>query len=239
MIPKKIHYCWFGKGEKPDSIKYHIQSWKDKCPDYEIVEWNEHNFDINKNLYCRQAYEYKKWAFVSDYARLWILYNHGGIYLDTDVEVKRNFDSLLTQSGFSGFESDKHVSTAIIASEKGHNYIGELLNSYQNRVFIKDDGELDTSTNVEHITKIAIDNGLILNDSKQSIKGFIYYPQVYFSPYNDITGSIISSDKTYTIHWFSKSWVDKRLKNRLKVTRCIRRIFGVNSLNWFKKVWYK
>ena len=105
MIPKKIHYCWVGGNSKPPLVKKCIQSWKKYCPDYEIIEWNESNYDISKNIYMKQAYEAKKWAFVTDYMRLDIIYEHGGIYLDTDVELIKNIDDLLSNEAFAGIES--------------------------------------------------------------------------------------------------------------------------------------
>ena len=114
MISKKIHYVWFGRGEKNERIKHCIESWKKYLPDYEIIEWNEDNFDINLNDFTKQAYESKKWAYVSDVARLWVLYNEGGIYFDTDVEVYQPLDIFLNQEGFMGFESEHYLSTATI-----------------------------------------------------------------------------------------------------------------------------
>jgi mannosyltransferase OCH1-like enzyme len=236
MIPKTIHYCWFGRKPKPNDVNKYIKSWRKFCPDYEIIEWNEDNFDVSHNAYCRQAYEVRKWAFVSDYARLWVLYNHGGIYLDTDVEVVKSFDRFLNEKGFSGFESNDHVSTGIMASEKGGAFIGELLATYSNRIFIKSNGEYDISTNVKAITDVAIKNKLILNGQKQTIQNFTYYPQNFFSPFDDTTGKVLSTNDTYTIHWFSKSWLEPNLVRRVKVTRVFHRIFGVNCFTWLRKI---
>lgn len=111
MIPKIIHYCWFGGKPLPDEVKYYISTWQKYCPDYEIKEWNESNFDVNQNQYCREAYETKKWAFVSDYARLKILYEYGGIYMDTDVEVCKPLDHLASYGFWSGFESESQIQT--------------------------------------------------------------------------------------------------------------------------------
>ena len=118
MIPKIIHYCWFGGKKKPENVEQYILSWKNKCPDYEIREWNENNFDIKSNCFCKEAYEKKKWAFVSDYARLAILYKYGGIYMDTDVEVIKPFDNLLTYQAFLCFESSKMVSIGTLGAKK-------------------------------------------------------------------------------------------------------------------------
>ena len=131
-IPKKLHYCWFGGNEMPKQYKEWIDSWKKYCPDYEIIEWNESNYDITKNKYMYQAYQQKKWGFVPDYARLDIIYNHGGIYLDTDVEVRRNLDDLLYQDGFVGFERDEFVNFGSgFGAIRGLPIIKELLDYYE------------------------------------------------------------------------------------------------------------
>ena len=128
MIPKKIHYCWFGGNPKPKLAEKCIKSWKKYCPDYELVEWNETTFDIDSApLFVRQAFESKKWAFITDYVRLWAMYNYGGIYMDTDVEVVKPLDRFLSEKAFSGFESSNYVPTGIMASEKDNPVIGELL----------------------------------------------------------------------------------------------------------------
>lgn len=236
MIPKVIHYCWFGHADKPDSVKRYIESWRKYCPNYQIVEWNEDNFDISQNLYCKQAYEAKKWAFVSDYTRLWVLYHYGGIYMDTDVEVIQSLDSFLNEKGFSGFESPIHVPTGIMASEKGLEFIGELLNEYNNRLFFKLNGEYDMSTNVESITATSVKHGLIQNGKKQTISDFTYYPQDFFCPFDNATGRIMKTKDTYTIHWFSKTWLEPKLVRRLKITRIFHRLFGVNCFYWLKRL---
>lgn len=127
MIPKKIHYCWFGGNPYPEDFLKYLESWKKYCPNYEIIEWNEKTFDINLNKYVKEAYECKKWAFVTDYVRLWAIYNYGGIYMDTDVEVLRPLDSFLECQAFSGFERENAVPTGIMAGEKGQSAIKDLL----------------------------------------------------------------------------------------------------------------
>lgn len=157
MIPKIIHYCWFGGNPLPEEAKYYISTWEKYCPDYEIKEWNENNFDVNQNQYCREAYEAKKWAFVSDYARLKILYDHGGIYMDTDVEVCKNFDDLREYEFWSGFESEIQIQTGIMASCKDNKLLRYLLSYYDNKHFKNKDGSYDTTTNVITITKMVKD----------------------------------------------------------------------------------
>ena len=160
MIPKIIHYCWFGGNPLPKSAEKCIKSWKKYCPDYEIIEWNESNFDINSNQYVREAYENKKYAFVTDYVRLYAMYNYGGIYMDTDVEVLKPLDCFLDNHAFSGFESSGYIPTGLMASEKEFPLFRELLKYYGNRAFVNPDGSFDTTTNtlvMVIIIAIAID----------------------------------------------------------------------------------
>ena len=145
MIPKIIHYCWFGGKPLPEDAKKYIESWEKYCPDYKICRWDESTFDINEIPYVKEAYEAKKWAFITDYVRLYVLKNIGGIYMDTDVEVIKNLDCFLNEKGFSGFEKIDAVPTGIMAAEKNHPFIIELLHDYDNLHFLKDDGTLDLS----------------------------------------------------------------------------------------------
>ena len=138
-IPKIIHYCWFGGKDKPEVIKKYINSWKEKLRDYEIKEWNESNFDISSNIFVKQAYESGKYAFVSDYVRVYALYNYGGIYMDTDVEVKQPFsDEILGNDSFWGFEEKNYIATSTIGTKKGNKLIKRFLDSYDGKAFIKE-----------------------------------------------------------------------------------------------------
>lgn len=217
MIPKTIHYCWFGKNPLPDFAKKCIESWKKNCSEYTIIQWNEDNFDIGSNQYVKEAYEQKKWAFVTDYVRLYVLYHFGGIYMDTDVEVLKPIDIFLEQEAFSGFESSIQVPTGIMASEKGHSFVGELLNDYKNRTFIKENGELDYTSNVITITKHCVEKGLILNNSKQIIKNFTFYPSEFFCPKDWKTQELNITENSYTIHHFDGSWLPKTEKMKIKL----------------------
>ena len=143
MIPKIIHYCWFGGNDKSELVERCISSWKKYCPDYKIIEWNENNYNVNKNKYTKYAYERQKWAFVSDYVRLYVIYKYGGIYMDTDVEVVKNLDKFLKYESFSGFESTKYIPTGIMGGEKNSRWIKYLLSYYDNKSFINEDGTLD------------------------------------------------------------------------------------------------
>lgn len=206
MIPKKIHYCWFGKNPLPELAQNCIASWKKYCPDYEIIEWNEENFDLSSNKYVQEAYEAKKWAFVSDYVRLYALVNHGGVYMDTDVELLKPIDRFLEHKAFSGFEAADRIPTGIMACEKEHPLFTELLHDYDNRRFLLDNGEYDTTTNVTTITNICLEHGLLLNNQTQTVCGFTLYPNDYFCPKDAITKDIHLTENSYCIHHFDGSW---------------------------------
>lgn len=226
MIPKIIHYCWFGGKEKPKCVLKMINSWKKYCPDYEIKEWNELNFDISINQYCKEAYQSGKWAFVSDVARLYALYTEGGIYLDTDVEVVKSLDSLLSNDVFLGFEGTQLVATSCIGAKKKHPFISLFLNSYSKRVFIQNN-KLDTLPNVEVLTQLLIEQyGLKLNGCSQEFDSIKIYSKDYFSPYDYVNGRLKKTNNTYTIHWFSQSWIKRNYINRL-LAQLFHRILGV------------
>lgn len=235
MIPRVIHYCWFGRGEKPKLAQKCIASWKKFCPDYEIIEWNEDNFDINCCPYVKEAYESKKYAFVTDYVRLFAMYTKGGIYMDTDVEVTRPLDEFLVCKAFSGFESIKSVPTGIMASEKGLPIIKELLDYYNGKHFLKNDGSMDTTTNCVSITNIMLEHGLKLDGKLQTIADFTFYPSDYFCPFVNDTGVLNKTKNTAAIHWFNKSWLPQSIRVRSKVTRVFHRLFGVDCFRWLKR----
>lgn len=206
MIPKTIHYCWFGHGPKPQLALKCIESWRRMCPDFEIIEWNEDNFDISSNRYVREAYEAKKWAFVTDYVRLWALYNFGGIYMDTDVEVLKPLDSFLTHQAFSGFENDTQISTGIMACEKGNDIFKELLDYYNDATFILPDGHLNLTTNVVTITNQMKAHGFVPNNRYQVLDGFALYPNNTFCPDLSRLADKKYMAETVTIHHFAGSW---------------------------------
>lgn len=227
MIPKKIHYCWFGGNPRPKGVQKYIETWKKFCPDYEIKEWNEQNFDIHRNRYTEEAYQQKKWAFVSDVARIYALYTEGGIYMDTDVEVVKNLDQLLNTRGFLGFEGTQWIATNLVGFEAGHEALKKFLDAYDHRSFVKADGTLDQTTNVEELTKLLVgEYHLILNGQKQHLTGgIVIYPTDYFSPYDYIQGKLNRTEHTYTIHWFSQSWIGQS-PLRKKIAQLIHRITG-------------
>jgi len=217
MIPKIIHYCWFGGNPLPELAQQCISSWKKYCPDYEIKEWNESNFDLNSCDYVREAYEAKKWAFITDYVRLYAMVTEGGIYMDTDVEVIKSLDSFLCHKAFSGFEDEVNIQTGIMACEKDFPLFIKLLEDYNNRHFILKDGKFDLTTNVITITNLCKEYGFIGNNTKQDICGLILYPHDVFCPKSHVTGKIKLTNNTVTIHHFSGSWKSKESKISTKI----------------------
>ena len=214
MIPKIIHYCWFGGNPLPEDAARCIESWKKYCPGFEIRAWNESNFDVNCCRYVQEAYAAKKWAFVTDYVRLYALVNEGGIYMDTDVEVLRPLDRFLDHQAFSGFESSGNIQTGIMACEKGYAPFKELLDEYENRPFKKENGELNMTTNVVYITNLFSRYGLKLDNTYQEVQGFALYPMDYFCAKSFHTGIVHATENTYTIHHFAGSWLSDESKRR-------------------------
>ncbi len=239
MIPKIIHYCWFGSGEMPELAQTCIASWHNYMPDWEYKLWNEDNFDINQIAYTRESYAAKKFAFVSDYVRLWALCNEGGVYLDTDVEVFKPFDDLLSYGAFAGFEGSKRVpiGTCVMASEANGIWVKEMFDAYQNRSFIDSDGSFDMTTNVQFMTAIMSRNGFVQDGREQDYKDLHVFPVDYFSP-RHTTGEYIRTDNTYCEHLGLGSWVETgggwkarvgRILGQKNMTRLIklkRKLFG-------------
>lgn len=221
MIPKKIHYCWFGRGELTSKAKKCIDSWKKYCPDYEIIEWNEDNFDINQNEYTKMCYSEKKFAFLSDYARLMVVYQNGGIYFDVDVEVIKNFDDLLDNHAFFGFETKKFANTGVgFGAEKENPIVKTMIDEYEQLL----DGKHGTIGCPILNTKALEKHGLILNGEMQHLDYATVYPICCFNPYDDPTGRLNKTDDTYSIHWFQKSWMSTKSKIRSKLMKPVHRI---------------
>lgn len=232
MIPKTIHYCWFGRGEKPKLARKCIASWKKFCPDYEIVEWNEDNFDINSTPYTRYCYENKKWAYLSDYVRLAVVYQNGGVYFDTDVEVIAPIDSLLDSKAFFAFENSQNVATGLgFGAEINSQYIRAMMDQYcfdsEADVVLRGCPALNT--------KALLPFGVQLNGNYQNHDGLVVLPVEYMNPYDDPTGRLTITDKTVSIHWYSKSALSKKSILRSKLTRPLHRIFGVDCFKWLKR----
>ena len=205
MIKKTIHYCWFGGNPLPELVKKCIESWKRFCPEYEIKEWNETNFNINCCQYVKEAYEAKKWAFVSDYCRFWVLYQQGGIYLDTDVELIKSLDDL--PESFVGFEDQTICNSGLIrGAQKGDRICAEMLDSYQKDHFLLKDGTYNTQTVCVRETNILKAAGLIQDGKKQTVADTHIYPAEFFSPKSFLTGKLSITTNTYSIHHYNGSW---------------------------------
>ncbi len=241
MIPKIIHYCWFGGNPLPEETKRYIESWKKYCPDYEIKEWNEKNFDVNSNTYVREAYENKKWAFITDYVRLYALYNEGGLYMDTDVELIKSPDSFLSCTAFSGFEDETHIPTALMGSENHGEWVGYLLSYYDDRHFVKPDGTFDNTTNVITITNMTKEKyNIELNNTYQNIEGILtMYPKDYFCPKSYETGNIALTDNTVSIHHFNGSWFGSLENLYLKKQKYYYSKYGGTLGRQKYKKWYR
>lgn len=220
MIPKIIHYCWFGRGKMPKLARKCIKSWKHYCPDYEIKEWNEDNFNLDLIPYAREAYDNHKFAFVADVVRFYALYTEGGIYFDTDVELLRSIDHLLTNSAFTGFESEKDVAMGIVGSERGGRWTKENLDVYKTRHFAKPDGSLDMTTIVKFNTDYLLSQGLRQDNSLQMIPGLItVYPRTFFYPLYWKGNQTFFSEDTVAIHHYAGSWMPKDTVMRHKHPR--------------------
>lgn len=208
MIPKIIHYCWFGGKPKPKSVKKCIKSWKKYCPDFEIKEWNESNFDINSFVYTKEAYQAHKMAFVADVARLKALCGDGGVYMDTDVELVKPLDPFMDLHGFACFESPGKINTGLLACEKGSKWASDNLEQYRNRHFVKADGTLDVTTNVLIISAYMEKLGLNQSNEYQDFPGFFtIFPRTFFCPLDWNGGPSDFTPSTVAIHHFDGSWL--------------------------------
>lgn len=217
-IPKVIHYCWFGRKPMPERNRLCIESWKRHCPDYQIIQWDEDNYDLGKNRYMKQAYEAGKYGYVPDYARIDILYEYGGIYMDTDVELIRSLDELLCLRAYTSFEEYPTVNFGGgSGSEKGFSLLREILDFRENTDFVKPDGSLNRAT-CGYYESVPLERaGLRLDGTLQNIKGMTVFPSEYFHPKSSVTGQIRRTQNTYSIHQFNWSWVEgKQLEEKKK-----------------------
>ena len=233
MIPKIIHYCWFGKKEMPELAYKCIESWKIHLSDYQIIEWNEDNFDYNLLTYTKDAYNAKKYAFVSDVARVKALYEMGGIYLDTDVMVYQNFDSILKHNCVLGFEMSNYIATSFMACVPKHYLMKDFYKLYLDLQFYDENGNIISGTNVSKLTNMLADKGLIKNNKLQQIDDIIIYPTDYFSPYNYAWEYSSKNDKTRCEHMFYVSWMSKRQQIKKKIKKLVR--LTINKLNYRRK----
>ena len=253
MIPKRIHYCWFGRGEMPKLVKRCIKSWKKYCPDWEIILWNEDSFDVNSTIWTKQAYEARKFAFVTDYVRLKALYEQGGVYMDADVELVQPIDEFLQHEAFSGFESAITVPTGIIAARAGQQVIKGWLDWYTDRPYLID-GKPNMDPNVSFMTRDLISRGLRMDDSFQNIDGMAIYPQTWFCPLSLIEVEKKITTNTHAIHHFTSTWRTEKARKdfartkrhqtkwyraliwlRYLPNRSVRKIFGDKSVDAIKQ----
>ena len=219
MIPKVIHYCWFGRNPLPPLAVKCIESWRKYLPDYEIKEWNEDNFDVNIIPYTQEAYKAKKYAFVSDYARFWILYKYGGLYFDTDVEVIKPMDDIIERGAFMGCENEVKGDSPLyvapglgLGCEAGNSVYADLLNLYAPLHFVNSNGSSNLKTVVLYVTEYLESHGLIRENSIQRVKGIFIYPKDFFCPMDYETKKYVFTDKTRTIHHYAASWHSRKDK---------------------------
>lgn len=230
MIPKIIHYCWFGRGEKPELAKKCIASWRKSCPDFEIREWNEGNCDYLSIPFMAEAYAAKKYAFVSDVMRLIVLEQYGGVYFDTDVEVLRDISPLLDDEGFIGFENDQFVNSGQVMAAKAHHpVIRAMIEEYKKLHFANADGTATPVGCPRLNTDVMERFGLIRNGREQVVAGIHVYPADYFNPVDSTTGKLTKTENTYSIHWYSMSWLPKRVQMKAKLGRILRRVLKTGS----------
>lgn len=231
MIPKIIHYCWFGGNPLPALAVKCIESWKKYLPDYEIKEWNEDNFDVHSNQYTTEAYQAKKYAYVSDYARFWALYNEGGLYFDTDVEIIKPLDDIITKGPFMGCEKDgddaegyPEVNPGIVlASTSQHPLIKEIVDLYNSLSFIKENPGSNTGeykTVVNYTSEILIKHGLTTASGIQEVGDITIYPKEYFNPLEHINQLKIT-DNTRTIHHYAGTWISGKDKFKKKIVKLL------------------
>ena len=228
MIPKIIHYCWFGGNSLPNDAKKCIASWKKFFPGYEIKEWNESNFDVNCCDYVKEAYAAKKWAFVSDYTRFWILYHEGGLYFDTDVEVIKDMSDIIAKGAFMGCETDNKCAPGLglganpglgLGANPGLGLYKEILDYYEKIHFFIEGNT--TETVVTHTSKILKSHGWVGNGEIEQIEGVTIYPPEYFCPMDYKTGKLDITPNTRSIHWYTASWQSSYSKAKTKLQQLL------------------
>jgi len=230
MIPKIIHYCWFGGKPLPEEFTGYIEGWKKLCVDYQFMLWNENTFDVNSVPFTRQVAESKKWGFIVDYIRAWAVYHYGGIYLDTDVELLKPLDEFLDNVCFAGFESEEYVTPGtIFAGEKLCAIAKEVMDFYSSRNFINENGSLNLTPSPVIFTKILKKYSLKQNGTFQKLGVFTAYPPEYFNPINYWTHRLEITDKTHSIHHYAASWISDDDKKYADVTAWLCRVFGIRA----------
>nr|WP_299343588.1 glycosyltransferase [Allomuricauda sp.] len=245
MIPKKIHYCWLSGDPFPEQISKCMESWKKHLPDYEWILWDTYRFDLSTSKWAKQAFEHKKYAFAADYIRLHAIYTQGGIYMDTDIEVKKRFDDLLHLPYFIGSEGGGIIEAGVFGSEAGSQWIADCLDFYQNREFLKEDGNFNIQTLPRVMMKQIQKRHLIeemkspitkeLNYSSES-KTLFMFPEDFFCAKNHGTGIVTVTKNTYSVHHFAMSWVSKKRTFLPNLKRRLIKVFGADKINLLIKV---
>lgn len=244
-IPKIIHFCWFGGNPYSPLIKKCMASWERYLPDYELIRWDESNFDINSNRYVQEAYQAKKWAFVSDYVRLYALYHFGGVYMDTDVEVYKSLDRFLVHPAFSGFETEEQIPTGIMGAVKQHSWIANLLSYYEDKSFLLPNGQYDQTTNVVIISNMSDKYGLVRDGSYQIFADGVHmYPREFFCPIAHGSdkrgdGEFHLTQNTYTIHHYAGSWLSAKDRFVLGIKHRLRGLLGDSVYKFIKSTFLR
>ena len=240
MIPKVIHYCWFGRNPLPKMAVKCIESWRKYLPDYEIKEWNEDNFDVSLIPYTRDAYADRKYAFVSDFARFWILYRYGGVYFDTDVEVIKPMDDIIGRGPFMGLEiagPDGKIAPGLgLAAESGDPVYYEIIKGFTCLDYHLPDGSRNPYTMIPMVTDMMRARGLTGTEEIQNVDGIDIYAPDYFNPLDDATGRLRKTENTRTIHWFMKSWLPEERPIKIWIKRVLRRVIGVERMFKLKSI---
>lgn len=240
MIPKIIHYCWFGGNPLPDLAQKCIDSWKKFCPDYEIIRWDESNYDVHKNQFVENAYRSKKWAFLTDYVRLDVVYQMGGVYLDTDVELIKPLDSFLSYQCYMGMEQPGRVNTGLgFGSEKQHPFLLDNMKEYENTNFVRSNGKFSPQTCVDITSKLLEMRGLKKSNSLQIISNVVILPVDFLCPQDMETGKLVITDNSYSIHHYSASWKNNFDMFVYKVGIVLKKIIGENLYKEIAEIKHK
>lgn len=234
MIPKVIHYVWLGNKPKSKKIEKCIASWNKCCPEYEIRQWNETNFDINCNSFLKEAYDAGNYAFASDIIRLMVLFQYGGIYVDADVEMLKSFDALLDNKAFVGFETMDYVNSGqALGTVKNNPLIKEHLAQYDSLSFSSCE-DIHSIACPQLFTELLKQKGLICDNSYQELENITVYPMEFFNPFDVLTGRMKKTNNSYSIHWSAHSWISLNPVTK-KIVQICHRVFGVNCFKWIKK----
>ena len=233
LIPKKLHYCWFGGSPLPERDQKCLESWRRVCPDWEIIRWDESNYDVSKNAYMRQAYQVEKWGFVPDFARLDIVASEGGVYLDTDVELLKAPDELLDYAGYMGWSQDGYINPGQgFGAEAGNRFVMALVHMYESLSFVNDDGSLNLLPSPHYATDCLVELGFEKGGAFQSLDGFVLLPAACLDPLDAATGRVGLVEETISIHHYFGSWLTERVKYQKELRRSLNSKHVPDALAW-------